>query len=60
MFYLNVRDDNHVVQAYDITDAGLRMLHFTRHYTDILQEILTSLTCFVANLLRYYMCVKKY
>ena len=35
------------------------MLHFTRHYIDILQEMLLGLTLFAANLLRY-MCAKNY
>jgi len=44
---------------HDVTDVGLCMLHFTRHCTDILQEILTSLILFCSNLLKY-MCAKNY
>jgi len=60
MFYLNVRVTNDGVQAYMymkyVIDVGLCTLHFTRHYTDILQEILTSLMLFCCKFIKVYMC----
>jgi len=51
MFHLNVPDNNDAVQAlHDVADVGLCTLHFTRHYTDVLQAILTSLMLFLLQM----------
>jgi len=54
VFRLNVRDNNDDVPAYvtylTLIMTQMCMLHFTRHYIDILQEMLLSLMLFLQQI----------
>jgi len=52
MFYLNVGGNNECSGLHNVTDVGLCTLNFTRHYTDILLEILTSLMLFCCKFIK--------
>ena len=47
-----------VPSLHDVTGIGLRMLYFTRHYTNICQGILMSFMLFSCKFVKVYVCQK--
>jgi len=60
VFRLNVCDNNDDVPAYvtylTLIMTQMSMLHFTRHYIDILQEMLLSLMLSCGKFSKVYVC----